>query len=136
LIEGRQLRDPILNDDPWVLTRVALMKEAVLDFAQRHELTSPTWWVDPAGTPTEVPSETKVNEINPRTPKERSRSLGKQPRIAEYLKAHYAAGVPDPGLCPRHILKADLLKWDSTLEPLDEATLKKAIDTYNSSLNN
>src|SRR5689334_15931705 len=78
LIEGRQLRDPILNDDPWVLTRVALMKEAVLDFAQRHELTSPSWWVDPAGTATEVPSETKVNDINPRTPEVRSRSLGKQ----------------------------------------------------------
>jgi len=127
-IEGRRLIDPIRHDYPWVLTRVAVMKEAVLDFAQRHRLASPSWWLDPASAPTEVANETNVNPISP------SRSLGKQPRIAEYLKAHYPVGVPEPGHAPRKALKAGVLKWDLSLDPLDEATLKKAIDNYNAGL--
>lgn len=133
-IERRQLLDPIVSDYPWVLTRVALMKEAVLDFAQQHELPFPSWWVDFAGTPTEVPSDAKANIVKPNAAAVVSRPLGKQPRIAEYLGDHFPAGVPGPGSCPRHILKADLLKWDPNLEPLDEATLKKGIDNYNASL--
>jgi len=50
------------------------------------------------------------------------------------LRNARAAGVPAPGLCPRYTLKADLLNWDPSLKPLDEATLKKAIANYNASL--
>jgi hypothetical protein len=39
--------------------------------------------------------------------------------------------VPDPAQKPRKALKSDLITWDPTLKPLDEATLKKAIDEYN-----
>src|SRR5262249_33170618 len=56
---------------------------------------------------------------------------GKRPRIKNYLSKHFADRVPDPGVCPRNALKADILKADSSLEPLDEATLKSAIDEYN-----
>jgi len=59
---------------------------------------------------------------------------GKQPRIKSLLSAMFPQGVPDPAHCPRKSLKADLLRRDPGLNPLDEATLKSAIDAYNSSL--
>ena len=108
------------------------MKEAVLDFAQRYQLPSPSWWIDSSSTSTKVPTGTKVNVVEPNTVA--SGSAGKQPRILKYLSEHFPDGVPEPGLCPRNTLKSDLLKWDPDLEPLDEATLKKAIETYNASL--
>jgi hypothetical protein len=134
-IRGCQLLDPIRADQAWTLNNVLVMKEAVLDFAQRHELSSPSWWVDSAGTPTEVPNDANAIIVQPNAAAVVSPSLGKQPRIAEYLRDHFPAGVPDPGSRPRHILKADLLKWDPDLKPLDEGTLKRAIDTYNARLN-
>jgi hypothetical protein len=57
---------------------------------------------------------------------------GKQPRIKAHLAEMFPNGVPDPAHCPRKALKADLLKRDPSLNPLDEATLKSAIDAYNS----
>jgi hypothetical protein len=56
---------------------------------------------------------------------------GKRPRIKVVLQELYPEGVPDPAFCPRKTLKADLVKRDRTLHPLDEATLKTAIDEYN-----
>jgi hypothetical protein len=57
---------------------------------------------------------------------------GKQPRIKALLAELFPNGVPDPAHCPRKALKADLLKRDPSLNPLDEATLKSAIEAYNS----
>ena len=37
-IEGPQLLDLIRTKEPWLLHYVVVMKEAVLDFAQRHQL--------------------------------------------------------------------------------------------------
>jgi hypothetical protein len=132
LIEGGQLRDPVLNDYPWVLTRVVIMKEPVLDFAQRHELPLPSWWVDTAGKPSVVPSDANANIVKPNAAAIVSPLVGKQPRIAEHLREHFPNAVPEPGIYPRKRLKAEILEWDSSLDPLDEATLKKAIDTHNS----
>ena len=109
------------------------MKEAVLDFAQRHHLPSPSWWAD-SSTPTEVPNDTKVKIAKSNAEALASRSLGKQPRILKYLSEHFPNGVPEPGLCPRRILKSDILEWDPYLDPLDEATLKKAIEKHNTGL--
>jgi hypothetical protein len=66
--------------------------------------------------------------------KRRLPEAGKQPRIKALLSEMFPKGVPDPAHCPRKTLKADLLKRDPGLNPLDEATLKSAIDAYNSSL--
>jgi hypothetical protein len=126
-IEGPQLLDLIRTEEAGLLDYVAVMKEAVLDFAQRHQLPSPSWWTDSSSTPTEV----KVNVVKPNTKAVAYRSVGKQPRILEYLREHLPDGVPEPGLYPRHTLKSDILKWDPGLDPLDESTLKKAIDKYN-----
>jgi hypothetical protein len=57
---------------------------------------------------------------------------GKRPKIKRLLAEMYPNGVPDPAHCPRKTLKADLLKRDKSLDPLDEATLKAAIEEYNS----
>jgi hypothetical protein len=62
--------------------------------------------------------------------------VGKQPLIISHLRQLYPDGVPDPAHCPRKILRADLIKLDKTLGALDEATLKKAIDKYNSGIRN
>jgi len=131
-IEGPQLLDLIRTKEPWLLHYVVVMKEAVLDFAQRHQLPSPSWWTDSSSTPTEIPNDTRVIEAN--TAAIPSRSPGKQPRILKYLSTHFSDGVPEPGLCPRQKLKADILKWDPSLSPLDEATLKTAIEKHNASL--
>jgi hypothetical protein len=132
-VEGRQLLDLIRADQAFALHNVEVMKEAVLDFALRRQLPSPSWWTDSAGTPPEVPTNTKAN-VDKLTGAVPSRSVGKQPRIAEYLYEHFPTGVPEPGICPRHMLKSDILKWDPLLRPLDEATLKTAIKKHNASL--
>jgi hypothetical protein len=129
-IEGRQLLDPIRNGYPWMLNRVALMKEAVLDFAQRHQLPPPSWCADSANTPTGVLNNTTPIAAKAAAPPSR----GKQPRLLKYLSERFPDGVPEPGLCPRHTLKSDILEWDPRLGAVDEATLKKAIEKHNASL--
>ena len=119
-IEGPQLLDLIRTKEAWLLHYVVLMKEAVLDFAQRHQLPSPSWWTNSSSI-----------GFDDNTGAVASRSVGKQPRILKYLSEKFTDVVPEPGLCPRHTLKSDILKWDPGLDPLDEATLKKAIDKYN-----
>lgn len=136
-IEGRQLRG-IFNADQatWILDRVVVMKESVLDFARRHQLPPPSWWTDQldlAAKSTPAP-EAKMADVADPVAKDVSQSVGKQPRIWEYFKEHHPKGVPDPAHCPRKVLKNTLLDWDPHLAPLDEGTLKKAIDKYNASL--
>jgi len=60
--------------------------------------------------------------------------VGKQPRILKYLSEHFPNGVPEPGLYPRKTLQFEILEKDPGLRPLDEATLKKAIEKYNAGL--
>jgi hypothetical protein len=133
-IEGRELLD-IFNVDQasWILDRVVVMKEAVLDFARRRQLPPPSWWSESDRTPTQPTNDASRDVAVPIT-KVPSRSVGKQPRITKYLIEHFPGGVPEPGLSPRSTLIDEILKWDKTLKSLDEATLKKAIDTYNASL--
>jgi len=47
-IEGHKLLD-LASTGPanhWLLHYVLVMKEAVLDFARRHQLPAPSWWSD------------------------------------------------------------------------------------------
>ena len=62
--------------------------------------------------------------------KQRKAKIGKQPRIIALLAKMFSnERIPDD--CVRKVLRADLLKLAPSLHPLDEATLKSAIDTYN-----
>jgi hypothetical protein len=64
---------------------------------------------------------------------QRRKPSGKQPRILKLLEKMFSnGGVPDPADYPRHILRADLLKADPSLYPLNLSTLKTAIDKHNS----
>ena len=58
-------------------------------------------------------------------------NVGKGPRIIKLLAEMFPGGVPGPGDYPRKVLRADLLKLDPSLKPLDEATLKKRIEEFN-----
>jgi hypothetical protein len=132
LVEGRQLLEFFAPGQDWSLDYVIIMKEAVLDFAKRRELTTPSWWSQSATIPSDTPNQTNETAMDPiAVPSAR---MGKQPRILKYLSEHFPYGVPEPGLCPQDELKAEILKSDRRLGPLDEATLKKGIDNYNASL--
>jgi hypothetical protein len=58
-------------------------------------------------------------------------SGGKQSRLAKHLADLFPAGVPPRADCPREPLRAELLKRDPSLKPLDLTTLKTAIDAHN-----
>jgi hypothetical protein len=57
---------------------------------------------------------------------------GKRTRIIKQLAEMFPNGpVPEPGLCPRKDLRAQLLERDPMLRPLDEETLKASINEFN-----
>jgi hypothetical protein len=56
---------------------------------------------------------------------------GKQSRIIVLLAKMFPTGVPNRADCPREPLKAELVKRDPSLKPLDLKTLKTAIEAYN-----
>jgi hypothetical protein len=64
-------------------------------------------------------------------------ATGKQSRILSLLAQIFPnVPVPPKDVLPRKVLRADLLKLDPSLAPLDEATLKTAIDTHNALIRN
>jgi len=133
-IEGHQLRDltPINPENRWVLDYVVVMKEAALDYAKRRQLSAPSWWTNGTDAPTTYNSTGPSNAVT--ITKVEPQALGKTPRIRQYLIEHYPKGVRDPAHCPRKALQKALLEWDQSLSPLDESTLKKAIDAHNANL--
>jgi hypothetical protein len=47
---GNDVRDLIrFGIEPWLLHRIVVMKEAILDFARRRQLPPPSWWDTPVG---------------------------------------------------------------------------------------
>jgi hypothetical protein len=71
----------------------------------------------------------KPTEAKKQEPKKKA--LGKRPRIKAHLAKLFPEGVPDPAHCPRKELLRELLKLDPGLKPLDDGTLKTAIEEYN-----
>jgi hypothetical protein len=61
---------------------------------------------------------------------------GKQSRIIRLLAKMFPTGVPKRADCPREPLRAELLKRDPSLTPLNLKTLQTAIDAYNRQLGN
>ncbi len=53
-LAGHDVRDLIrFGIEPWLLHRIVVMKEAVLDFARRRQLPPPSWWDTPVGAATD-----------------------------------------------------------------------------------
>jgi hypothetical protein len=65
------------------------------------------------------------------TTEPKKQALGKRPRIKAHLAKLFPDGVPDPAYCNRKELIRELLKIDPGLKPLDDGTLKTAIEEYN-----
>jgi len=62
---------------------------------------------------------------------------GKQPVIIALLEKKFLnKPVPQPAFYSRDRLRAELLEENKTLDPLDLATLRKAIKSYNRSIGN
>jgi len=53
-LDGDEVRDLISTGgaSTFILNRIVVMKEAVLDFARRHQLPPPSWWTDAFAAPT------------------------------------------------------------------------------------
>ena len=82
-IEGPELLDRIRTKEARLLHRIVIRKEAVLDFAQRHQLPSPSWWNDSSSTPTQI--DTRVIEANTGAVPSRLRASNRaHPQILEY----------------------------------------------------
>src|SRR5262249_52844009 len=56
LVEGRQLLEVFGPGQNWALDYVIIMKEAVLAFAKRRELTTPSWWARSVTTASDAPN--------------------------------------------------------------------------------
>jgi hypothetical protein len=65
-----------------------------------------------------------------------ARAGGKQSRLSRLLAEIFPEGVPSRADRPREPLRAELLKRDPTLKPLDLKTLKTAIDAHNRQVGN
>ena len=61
---------------------------------------------------------------------------GKQSRVARLLAEMFPDGVPTRADRPREPLRAELIKRDPSLQPLDLKTLKTAIEMYNRQVGN
>jgi hypothetical protein len=132
LVEGRQLLEFFGPGQEWALDYVIIMKEAVLDFARRRELPTPSWWAQSVTTSSDAPN--RMNEAATDPTAVPSARMGMQPRILKYLRQHFPDGVPEPGEYPRKTMRAEIRQWDPRLGPLDEDTLNKAIKKYNAGL--
>jgi hypothetical protein len=72
-----------------------------------------------------------LKKQQPKKQEPKKQALGKRPRIKAHLAKLFPEGVPDPAYCNRKELIRELLKLDPGLKPLDDGTLKTAIDEYN-----
>lgn len=61
-------------------------------------------------------------------------SQGKTPRIRKWLEMEYPKGVPEPALAPRKGMKNKILEAHPYLLPLDDKTLRTAIELFNATL--
>jgi hypothetical protein len=89
--------------------------------------------------PSVLPENKKVSleeflKLHADKPAPKKAERGKRPLIKALLAKDFPEGVPDPAFCNRKELIRKLLKANPTLAPLDEDTLKKAIDEFNAEL--
>jgi hypothetical protein len=75
----------------WVLHYVVVMKEAVLDFASRHEIPPPSWWTDGTSVSTDADMTTKgahsIAASPMPAPPHSARPRGRRPKKLNQVKA-------------------------------------------------
>jgi len=111
LIEGRRLLE--LAQSELTLHYVVVMKEAVLDFASRHEIPPPSWWTDGTSVSTDAGVTTKgIHSSSPiPAPTHCARPRGRRPKkldqVKEAMRNDIQLGQKTPdGL--RHMLEKEL----------------------------
>ena len=91
-IIGRTIRSLIDISTPisWISHYILVMKEAILDFARRHELPPPSWWADGTDVPTDVGVITKdthsVAASPTPAPTHLARPRGRKPKKLDQVK--------------------------------------------------
>jgi len=83
LIAGHQILDlaPVEPINRWLLDYVLVAREAALDFAERRQLSPPSWWPNGIVTPTTSSSAGASNAVH--VAQVESRALGKTPRYTQ-----------------------------------------------------
>jgi hypothetical protein len=115
--EGRYFLE-LATSEPtknWVLRHVVVMKEAVLDFATRHEISPPSWWTDGSSV---SPDADVTTEGSPsiaaspiQAPTHSARLRGRKPKklnqVKETMREDVRLGRETPGGL-RDMLQKDL----------------------------
>jgi len=99
-LEGRHLLDFMRNEESkrWLLHDVLVVKEAILDFARRHQLPPPTWWAEvPGGSMDPAPANADVaTRAPPSIPNTEARPRGRRPekrvQVEEAMKRDIQRG--------------------------------------------
>jgi Bacterial regulatory proteins, gntR family len=92
LIEGRHLLELAKSEltNNWALHYLVVMKEAVLDFASRHEIPPPSWWTDGTSVSTDADVTTKGAHSIPASPilapTHSARPRGRRPKKLDQVK--------------------------------------------------
>jgi hypothetical protein len=123
-IGGHQLRDltPVDQANRWVLEYVLVMREAVLDFAKRRQLSAPSWWTNGTDTPTAYSSTGTFNAV-PITKVEPTMSdykvgYGRPPKSGQFRRGK----TGNPGGRPKGSLK---LATDLAAELNEQITVRE-----------
>jgi hypothetical protein len=134
-IEGQQVRALIaVRNDPagrsFVFNWVVVLKEAVLDFARRHELPSPLWWADTSGTTKEQTADVHLAAPQAANAAHPNRAL-KQDAAAEASDLRRRRGrKPEKLQQVKEAMKTDLRRGRYTKAQLQELTEKVLAATY------
>jgi hypothetical protein len=116
-IEGRYLLELATSEltKNWILHYVVVMKEAVLDFASRHEIPPPSWWTDGSSVSPQAGVTTKDSrsiaaspiQAPTRSARLRGRQAKKLNQVKETMREDVRLGRETPdGL--RDMLEKDL----------------------------
>jgi Bacterial regulatory proteins, gntR family len=87
-VEGHEIRPLVCCPIPAIsLHRILIMKEAVLDFAKRHQLPPPSWWADRASLSADTGVTTKdAHSVATSPTPALSRTRGRKPEKPDQVK--------------------------------------------------
>jgi hypothetical protein len=90
-VVGHEIRNLMASDPSFSLHRILIMKEAVLDFAKRREIPTPSWWTDGISVSTDAGVTTKGAHSIAASPIPASthsaRPRGRRPKKLDQVKA-------------------------------------------------
>jgi len=134
-IEGQHVRRLIAaRNDPvghsFVFNQVIVLKEAILDFASRHQLPAPSWWADASGTIKEQTADVHLAAPHAANAAHPNRAL-KQQAAAEASGLRRRRGRrPDRLESAKTAMRDDFRQGRYTLADLKGMLEKNLAETY------